>query len=125
MIEPGALGELRAAASHEHRGRVRQGPRPVGCADLIGDNSQLFALGGKSSHGRQEILAAKSVDPAGTQYETWPPGGGDRALSAKLAATVGVDGMGGGLLVVRCRGFAVENIVGGEVNGDVPCLFGF
>src|SRR6266478_4863857 len=125
MIEPGTLGELRAAASHEHRGRVRQGTCPVGCADLICDNSQFVALGGKPSHRRQEVLAAKSVDPAGTQYQTWPPGRGDRALSAKLAATVSVDGTGDGLLVVRCRCFAVENVVGRVVNQDRAGAFGF
>src|SRR6267154_1091754 len=102
MIKPRTLGELRAAASHEQRCRVRQGACPVGRADLICDNSQFVALGGKPSHRRQEVLAAKSVDPAGTQYQTWPPGSGDRALSAKLAATVGIDGMGDGLLVVSC-----------------------
>src|SRR6202171_1930504 len=109
MIEPGALGKLLDAASHEHRGRVRQGPCPVVCAHLIGDDSQLLALGGKSSHGRQEILAAKSVDPAGAQHQTSPPGRRDRSLSAKLAATIDIDRMWDGLLVVRCRGFAVEN----------------
>src|SRR5256885_3782868 len=125
MIEPGALGELRAAASHEHRCRVRQGTCPIGCADLICDNSQLVTLGGKPSHRRQKVLAAKSVDPAGTQYQTCPPGGGDRALSAKLAAAGGVDGMGDRMLVVRCRCFAVENVVGRVVNQDRAGVFGF
>src|SRR5438309_3333810 len=125
MIKPGTLGELRGAASDEHRCRVRQGTCPVGCADLICDNSQLVALGSEPSHRGQEVLAAKSVDPAGTQYQTWSPGSGDRALSAKLAATVSVDGTGNGLLVVRCRRFAVENVVGRVVNQDRAGAFGF
>ena len=54
--------------SHSASDRVQ-----LGSADLIGDDSELFALGGKLSHGGQEIPAAKSVDPARAQHEAQPP----------------------------------------------------
>ena len=60
--------------------------------DLVGDDAQLIALGGKAEHGFDEVLAAGAVEPTGAQDEVAGQAArDDRGFAGPVAA--GASGM--------------------------------
>ena len=102
--------------THHLRGQVGQQVRAGGCADLVVDDGQAFALGRQAQHGPGEVAAARGIDPAGAQDQVPAAAGADEGLALQLGLAVDAQGAGGGLLVAGSIARAVEDIVGAVVH---------
>lgn len=59
-------------------GGVGDGAAPGGCAVLVGDDAQFFALLRQAQDGAQEVVAAHAACPTGAQDQVRDAGGLDR-----------------------------------------------
>jgi hypothetical protein len=98
------------------RGHASQFEAPGGPAVLVVDDTESFALTGKTQDGTQEVVAGYAIDPTGAKDEVRVGAAADGGFAGELSAAVGVQGAGQVRLDVGGRFGSVEDIVGGEVD---------
>ncbi len=84
---------------------------------LVVDHVQGLPLGGELQHGGDEVAAVLAVEPGGADdapglRQQLPHG----LLADQLAAPIGVQRVGGGVLGVGGGAVAVQHVVGGDVQ---------
>lgn len=115
VVQAGILGVLMQVADGV-RGDVGQQVSAGGCAPLVVDDGEAFALLRQAQHCLGEVAAARSVDPAGAQDEVFRARLRYELFALPLGAAVNAQGCGGIGFHPGAGAAAIEHVVSAVVH---------